>query len=94
MRPLLQEWHCLLCLCLFQDADTLYYSLVVLASAARRARKTHPPFTSLLPNGSEKGTVFTAMDNILVNTNLRGVREIGVEGLLKKEERNGGMAGE
>lgn len=31
--------------------------------------------------------MFTAMDNILVNTNLRGVREIGVEGLLKKEER-------
>lgn len=38
--------------------------------------ESRPTSTSLLPNGSEKGSVFTAMANILVNTNLRGVWEM------------------
>ncbi|KAM3602683.1 uncharacterized protein V6R79_008777 [Siganus canaliculatus] len=64
-------------------STSLYCSLYVLTSAAARAKKveeqkraTHPLFTSSLPNGSEKETVFTAMANILVNSNLGGVWEM------------------
>lgn len=74
-----------------KHTHTLYYSRAALARAAGRSRKkrakseSRPTSTSLLPNGSEKGSVFTAMANILVNTNLRGVWKM--EGRLCK----GGM---
>lgn len=42
----------------------------------KKKKKWHPSFpsfTSSLPNGRQKGTAFTAMANVLVNTNLWGV---------------------
>ncbi|KAI4801698.1 hypothetical protein KUCAC02_019576, partial [Chaenocephalus aceratus] len=48
--------------------------------------QTCSPFTSSLPNGSERRTVFTAMANILVNANLLGVWKMAER---ERREREG-----